>query len=257
MKSLSLSETTKLLIAEYLKATSDKRPLQSFSTPKLSLRNTLRKSKDSLRRLSYQPSKYPTFLTQAKTGLVNNPPELCEEGTGGTYFLKNSQNASVAVFKPSNEGPLCPQNPKRNNNNDTFHFQGFVPGEETKREVFAFLVDNHFAGVPETLMAEVSHWIFTDDKGISGTPNSMFRTKEGSMQQFVPDVQCSVDDMGCSKFSLEDVQRIAILDMLLVNCDRNGGNILVQKNSCKLVPIDHAFCLPDYRNLSDLQWFEW
>jgi hypothetical protein len=83
------------------------------------------------------------------------------------------------------------------------------------------------------------------------------KTKKGSIQRFISDVQCCVDDMGYSKFSLEDVQHIAILDLLLVNCDRNGGNILVRRESNKLVPIDHAFCLPDYRNISDLQWFEW
>jgi len=233
--------------------------LQSQSSPKLSLYRSERKTALSLRRLScaHSYSTPPAFLTQAKIGLVTHPPELCEEGTGGTYFLKNQQNKPVAVFKPSNEDPLSLQNPKRTTNNNDFHFKGFLPGEGSQREIFAYLADKKFAGVPETIPAEISHWIFTDKNGSPGTVTSQLTTKQGSMQHFISDIQCTVDDMGYGKFSLPDVQKIAILDMLLVNCDRNGGNILVQKNSHKLVPIDHAFSLPDYRNVTDLCWFEW
>jgi len=172
--------------------------------------------------------------------------------------LKNKNNKPVSVFKPQNEDPLSLQNPKRTSNNTNFHFKGIQAGEGVLREVFASQIDkNNFAGIPETHLTEISHWIFTDENGISGTKTSKIKTKIGSLQQFVSDIQCTVDDMGYGKFSLEDVQRIAIFDLLLLNCDRNGGNILVQKDSFKLVPIDHAFSLPDYQHLSDLQWFEW
>jgi len=235
------------------------RSLKTNSSPKL-----LSRSSNSLNNLPLWQTKVKkspvaaSYLMQTKIGLLTKPPELCEEGTGGTYFLKNQQNQPVAVFKPSNEEPLCLQNPKRTTSQNNFHFQGFIPGEGAQREIFAYQIDKGFAGVPETRPAEITHWIFTDTYGIPGTPKSTnLKTKAGSIQKFISDIQCSVDDMGYSKFSIQDVQRIAILDMLLVNCDRNGGNILVRKGSNSLVPIDHAFCLPDYRNLTDLQWFEW
>jgi len=257
MKSIS-AHTISIAIPEYVQSPlMGKGSLQSISSPKL-LHNFQPRNSLSLRRLSWTSfDSAPTFLTQAKIGLVSNPPELCQEGTGGTYFLKNPQSTPIAVFKPSDEEPLCPHNPKRTNNLGDFHFKGFIPGEGSKREIFAFLADKQFAGVPETLPAEVSHWIFTDNNGIPGRPNSALKTKKGSLQRFISDIQCSAEEMGPGKFSVKDVQRIAILDMLLFNCDRNGGNILVKKNSHKLVPIDHGFCLPHYKNTTDLQWFEW
>lgn len=206
---------------------------------------------------SYSCLAPPLFVTKAKLGLIFNSPELCEDGTGGTYFMKDTDNKSVAVFKPKNEDPLSKQNPKRTDDNLSFHFKGILPGESSQREVLAYELDNNFAGVPETRMVEVSHWIFTDENGKPGSSSGDIRKKTGSLQEFISDLQCTVDDMGSSMFSIEDVQKIAILDMLLFNCDRNGGNILVKKDSHKLVPIDHAFTLPDYQHLSDLQWFEW
>lgn len=231
---------------------------QSLSIPKLSFDYTSRNN-ISLRCVNSKLfSAPPHYLTNSKVGLITNKPELCEEGTGGTYFLKNTQNVPIAVFKPRNEEPMCSQNPKKKLSNNDFHFKGFTPGEGASREVLAYQLDNSFAGVPETHLVQVSHWIFTDKEGTPGSPTSGIKVKEGSSQEFIPDVLCSVDDMGYSKFSVGDVQKIAIFDMLLANCDRNGGNILVRKNSYKLVPIDHAFCLPDYQHLSsDLQWFEW
>jgi len=231
--------------------------LSSNSSPKLFSTTSFKTF--SLRQISHhKPALSPQFLIESKIGLITKPPELCIEGTGGTYFLKNHQNLPVAVFKPSNEEPLCLQNPKRTTSPNDFHFTGFIPGEGAQREIFAYQMDNQFAGVPQTHLAEVSHWIFTDNTGKLGSPRlENLKTKRGSIQQFIPDIQCSVDDIGYGKFSVADVQRIAILDMLLVNCDRNGGNILVRKRTNQLVPIDHAFCLPDYCCLTDLQWFEW
>lgn len=78
---------------------------------------------------------------------------------------------------------------------------------------------------------------------------------EGPVENFSPDM-----------FSKDEVHKIAILDIRLMNLDRNECNILVQtvlnkkgKKVKKLVPIDHGLCLPD--NLSvcsfDLCWLSW
>merc|ERR1712224_323733 len=76
-------------------------------------------------------------------------------------------------------------------------------------------------------------------------------------------------DMGSSRFNIEDVHHIGILDILLYNTDRHGGNMLVTKSSgcgmgcgkgkARLVPIDHGLCLPDYRHLdqAEYEWLYW
>lgn len=65
-------------------------------------------------------------------------------------------------------------------------------------------------------------------------------------------------------FDTRSVHRIGILDIRLLNTDRHGGNMLVVSrqnddngSECgyDLVPIDHAFCLPEF--LGDDVWFEW
>lgn len=94
--------------------------------------------------------------------------------------------------------------------------------------------------------------------------------KFGSLQSYVENVG-SADDIGPSKFSVEDVHRIGVLDIRLCNLDRHLGNLLVHKsdvrcvltqgeqkvcNDYKLIPIDHSYILPDFRELSDAN-FEW
>lgn len=68
-------------------------------------------------------------------------------------------------------------------------------------------------------------------------------------------------------FSKDEIHKIAILDLRLMNLDRNECNILVQtkvvkksgKRVKKLIPIDHGLCIPD--NLAvcsfDLCWLSY
>ncbi len=68
------------------------------------------------------------------------------------------------------------------------------------------------------------------------------------------------EERGTGIFSAEEVHKIAILDIRLANCDRNGGNILVKRSqgeeTCQwqLIPIDHGYCLP--ASFADIS-FEW
>ncbi len=79
------------------------------------------------------------------------------------------------------------------------------------------------------------------EKEISDTPNiklqnfSQFTSdnkksliKHGSLQFFVAGAE-EASDFGPSKFPDEEVRKIAILDLRILNCDRNEGNILVKK----------------------------
>ena len=58
------------------------------------------------------------------------------------------------------------------------------------------------------------------------------------------------------------VQKIAFLDMHIMNTDRNDANILVQRrhnSEFRLIPIDHGYSLTDCFEITDLSWcwLEW
>jgi len=96
--------------------------------------------------------------------------------------------------------------------------------------------------------------------------------KFGSLQSYVPHIG-DCEDRGPAfflKFSAEDVHRIGVLDIRLLNLDRHLGNILVTERKMplvahngdageppvKLVPIDHAYILPHFKHTCDAR-FEW
>lgn len=74
--------------------------------------------------------------------------------------MRNHQKKRVAIFKPIDEEPFAPNNPRGNTGpfgSHTFR-EGVLSGESCIREVAAFLMDhNRFAGVPETTFVEVVH----------------------------------------------------------------------------------------------------
>lgn len=87
--------------------------------------------------------------------------------------------------------------------------------------------------------------------------SSSIPKKVGSFQEFVR-TDCSMDDLSSSKISIEEVHKIAVLDIRLLNADRNSANLLCRRrrrdNSMELVPIDHGFCL---RTVADISWMDW
>jgi len=102
-----------------------------------------------------------------ETGLI---PFLTEEGTSGSYILKNTVDGvldeeaddlqPIAVWKPIDEEPFAPNNPRGMQapfGSETCR-PGIKSGESSLREVLAFLLDHEgFAGVPPTALVEVSH----------------------------------------------------------------------------------------------------
>ncbi|XP_024396247.1 phosphatidylinositol 4-kinase gamma 4 [Physcomitrium patens] len=217
------------------------------------------------------------ILEQAKAGLQGGyAPALASEGSGGAYFLKNSYGVeSVAIFKPVDEEPLAINNPRgfakisRVSSSEGLK-RGTRVGEGAMREVVAYLLDHPkegrrtsfkkhplgFAGVPPTMLVRCAHEAFrySDD-----TLDVVKKPKLGSLQQFVRSFT-SCEDMGTAKFDVEDVHKIAVLDMRLANTDRNGGNILVcrdENNDMKLVPIDHGYCLPEKFEDVTFEWIYW
>ena len=65
--------------------------------------------------------------------------------------------------------------------------------------------------------------------------------------------------MGSKQFEVEEVHKIGILDLRVLNCDRNEANILVRKlqskdtkkKILKLIPIDHGLSFPDNLEIYD------
>lgn len=127
---------------------------------------------------------------------------------------------------------------------------GFHAGEGAYKEVAAYVLDHHnFANVPQTALAR-----FKDGSG------DQAMDKSGAFQVYVDNVG-DADDWGPGLFPHEAVHRIAILDIRTLNYDRHGGNILVTRGDdgkYDLVPIDHAFTLPEaVQAVPWAIWMDW
>ena len=224
----------------------------------------------------------PRFLRiiaqQARRGLaIGLKPELVLDGSGGTYFLRDARKNKVAVFKPADEEPFAENNPRgyvKQGDSEEALREGILPGEACLREVAAFLLDHGgFSGVPMTTLAEARHPAFNangkllklSEGGASlgshslnpqSPATSTLKKKVGSFQEFVA-AECTMDDLGPSKISADEIHKIAILDIRLMNADRNSANILCKRhddNSIELVPIDHGYGL---RDVCDVSWMDW
>ena len=87
--------------------------------------------------------------------------------------------------------------------------------------------------------------------------------KAGSLQEFVPSIG-PIENFSPDLFSADEIHKIAVLDLRLLNLDRNACNILVQSSfniltgqeEKKLVPIDHGMTIPDSLEICsyDLVW---
>ena len=102
------------------------------------------------------------MVQEAVRGLANGrTPEAALEGMGGTYFLANEHGAKAAIFKPCDEEPLAPNNPKQWQGR-AMGAPGMKPsvrvGEAALREVAAYLLDHDgFAGVPPACLVKCYH----------------------------------------------------------------------------------------------------
>lgn len=174
---------------------------------------------------------------QQQTSLEPPPqPFTVLEGIGGTCgaYLVEDAFGQRGIFKPqSAEGTNADLSPLK---------RGVAFGDTTAKEIAAFVLGGESSDVPVT------------------TPVSTECKGRGSLQSWVSH-KCSAEDMGPSAFSAEEVQKIGILDVRLLNLDRHLGNLLVAETETglKLIPIDHGYTLPSYRDTSDVHfgWTFW
>jgi len=229
--------------------------------------------------LNSTPKALRAIATEARRGFaLGIKPELGLDGSGGTYFLHDARKNRIAVFKPADEEPYAENNPRgyllAPGGEPMSMRDGIAPGEACIREVAAYLLDHGgVSGVPMTTLAEARHPAFNmngsrlkvaeggaavGSHSISPNPSNKTKTqkKAGSFQEFVRS-ECTIDDISHSKIEAEEIHKIAILDIRIMNADRNSANLLVRRatnNALKLVPIDHGYCL---RTCSDVSWMDW
>ena len=173
-------------------------------------------------------SDLPSLVLKADSGLKSGvEPMLAEDATGGSYFLRDKLRSVQLVFKPSDEEANAPNNPHKSSGSYGASYKGrIVPGFGMYRELAAFAIDHQgFAGVPPTDIAKVRSPSFFS---VGATNVGRYGYKIGSVQSYVRS-ECSAEEMGYSKFDVEDVMRIAILDVRICNLDRHAGNILVTR----------------------------
>ncbi|KRW99839.1 hypothetical protein PPERSA_10958 [Pseudocohnilembus persalinus] len=216
----------------------------------------------------------------------NIKPELTDDGTSGAYFLCNKNRKKIAVFKPQDEEAYAPNNPRKlvGEMGQLGIRNGIYSGESAVREVAAYLLDFYSQGrhgVPITTFVEFFHPYFSDKSdqiqcncksqqiGLNqhkqSCPKKKF-AKYGSLQLFQKH-QAVVGDYGSSLFPVDEIHKIAILDIRILNCDRNDENILIEKidksqkkyKIDKLIPIDHGLSLPDTLEINDeeIVWMGW
>jgi len=260
-----------------------------------SLRNQANDICVSSSTLDLCPKALQRLVQQTRRGMaVGFKPALAPDGSGGSYFLSNPQKQKVGVFKPADEEPFAENNPRgyvphsptSSGDDGEWLRQGIRPGELCLREVAAYLLDHDgFSGVPMTTLAEArhpalhtagAHWTLSEggagvgvhsinsplanplNPGSATSPSQDLVKKVGSFQEYAH-AECSMDDLSPSKISVDEVHKIAILDIRLMNADRNVANILCQRipddpDHFRLVPIDHGYSL---RSKVDVAWFDW
>lgn len=89
----------------------------------------------------------------------------------------------------------------------------------------------------------------------------MVKYKFGAISEWVESLG-PAENFSSDLFTIDDVHKIGVLDLRLMNLDRNAQNILVTKcsdNSLRLVPIDHGLTIPDNLEVCsfDLEWLKY
>ncbi|KAG0484736.1 hypothetical protein HPP92_008815 [Vanilla planifolia] len=206
---------------------------------------------------------YSTYVGLEK----KNNPVMSSEGSGGAYFMQDrSGHNYLAVFKPTDEEPMAENNPRGlplSLDGEGLK-RGTRVGEGALREVAAYIIDHPvsgrrsfmsdeigFSGVPPTVMVRCLH---------TGDMFGVNDLKIGSLQMFVKN-SGSCEDIGPGAFPVEEVHKIAVLDLRMANADRHAGNILFcregEQGQITLVPIDHGYCLPENFEDCTFDWLFW
>lgn len=167
------------------------------------------------------------------TGKVDVPKD---RGASDSYFIKGKDGKPAYVFKPMKGEDVAPD-------------AGFPPqGGAVREAMFGDLgeqIKNSTGldfGICPVSLAKLESDSFTTGQ------KSQDRTQVGAL------ITVAENDGGLDKFdddldkvSTEDIQKIALLDFMTLNLDRNPGNLLTKKEqdgTVRLIPIDAGNALP-------------
>ncbi|HVC54766.1 MAG TPA: hypothetical protein VND95_02355, partial [Stellaceae bacterium] len=177
---------------------------------------------------------------EAQTMLYNGgqarPPSA--KGDSDSFFLNNSSGKPAFIFKPQQGEKVA---------------QGGREGQGVAREVMSSKFNEQMKqmvgvdfGVCPTGVARLDSQSF--DQGTLSQETSRL----GALQQTAPNEGnltqlCGNDPNAFKQIPTEDVQKIAMLDFLTLQGDRNPENLLVRDEGGKkrLVPIDGGYAFPD------------
>ncbi|XP_065858995.1 phosphatidylinositol 4-kinase gamma 2-like [Euphorbia lathyris] len=231
------------------------------------------------------------MIHQSYDGLKDglHPPELVSAGIGGTYYLRDTSGDPVSVFKPLDEEANSANNPK---GYDFVYSTAdmITAGGGAAREIAAYYLDHPigrrrvgltgdqvlgFSGVPPTVLAHCLHPNFTYSNGYA---YAMENYKKGSLQMYMKndghfgkkkkeeeeddkEEEEEEEDEVPTGLSMEEVHKISVLDIRMVNLDRHGGNLLYKKKedgTLELIPIDHGYCFPKtFDDCCIFKWLKW
>ncbi|HEV8051744.1 MAG TPA: hypothetical protein VGP47_04555 [Parachlamydiaceae bacterium] len=215
-------------------------------------------------------------------------PEVLNKTSSGTYIMRNRQGKPWGIFKPQ-----CQEIGGSKNPSwviwavCTSEQWGIEEGTGYLRECAAYSLDkNHFSNVPLTVSTHFQHPALDTSIFPISTPNLT-----GSFQLFKDNCKPGNECLkkyeiysvklgkaaggsvlysmikkayvtffrflffcGLPHLPVNQVHRMAILDIRLLNCDRHFGNFLFDKISQKLFPIDHGLILPANATKTRFDW---
>ena len=193
-------------------------------------------------------------------------PELVGQGSSGSYFCRATCNGPmVGIFKPRDEEPYGPHNPKVRKAIQRALFpccfgracllqnQGYI--SEASASVVDHMLQLHI--VPETVVTSFASPAF-NYKGIvtalARCHLGMLPRKVGSFQKFVHDAKpaSSFTEIEFQKFMQDkdfivQFQKLTILDYLIRNTDRGLDNFLIHFGAFEkplLSAIDNGLSFP-------------
>jgi hypothetical protein len=188
-------------------------------------------------------------LIEARAALKKGiMPETLGSGINGSYILRNRKKERIGIFKPREQEAGSKDNPSGYSDFDSEKRFGVTPGEGYLRERLAYLLDKkeHFSSVPMTKIAKIEKYHFS------------YSSKDdfcGSFQKWIPNAREADECVWGFNAKASEIQKIAILDVRTLNCDRHLGNLLVDSD-LKMYPIDHGYTLPGKAKHLRFEWVD-
>lgn len=286
-----VNQTCQQLFAETLRK--HKGPLSSTSQPLKATREIAKKVvaaidllgkhilpgqlKEDLLELADSPETLEARLA-LRAGLQ---PYVLNKTMSGTYIMQNRFQEPWGIFKPGVQEVGASKNPDW----ETWltlraEEWGIESGTGYLRECIAYRLDKGFANVPLTAITHFAHanldtsfirigvpdlvgsfQLFKHDCIALGHALGSYEVVEGAppkhkatlWQKVATIAWRCIFKLGFPHVPVDQIHRMGILDIRLLNCDRHRGNCLIDKNS-NLYPIDHGLILPGNANCLRFDW---